>query len=181
MRVSQPLEKQGDEMMKRIMVFVLVLVLTLLVAIPVYAAPPTVETGAGEVNVLKFPSLCQGFEVWDHMVYSYRTTNYFNNDGTLTKSTTHYVGTDELYNPANPGVVLNDKFNVTVRYDAVKNQWSGSGIDFHVNVPGYGALLMLAGRWLNLDPDGNLIHLNGKDSFANPADIAKFCSCLAGN
>jgi len=154
---------------------VLLLLVAAVLAVPVSAAPPVIETGEGEWEGLKFPDLCPGFEVWDHMVYRYRATTYFAKDGEMSQFIIHYWGSDGLYNPENPGVALGGNFDVMMRYDPASNQWYDSGIDFQITVPGYGAVILVAGRFLG-DPG---VHINGKNSFLNPADIEQFCSFLA--
>jgi hypothetical protein len=50
-----------------------------------------------------------------------------------------------------------------------------TGVPYHITVPGYGTVLVRAGRWFG---DG---HLAGKDSLDDPQDVAQLCALLAGD
>jgi hypothetical protein len=156
------------------------LVLALLVALPVAAAPPVVETGTYDHIWNPFgefrDGICPGIEVLDHEVGAYRTTSFYDNEGNLLRVQTKYVGTDNLYNPANPGVVLSGHYAASTEYDARTGEVTGQGVPIHVTVPGYGTVMLRAGRWSPW-PD----HTAGKDSYASSTDLEQLCSCLAGN
>jgi hypothetical protein len=51
------------------------------------------------------------------------------------------------------------------------------GAPYKITAPGYGTVLVLAGKWVTY-PDG---HIAGKDSLVDPKDVGQFCSILAGN
>ena len=51
------------------------------------------------------------------------------------------------------------------------------GAPYKITAPGYGTVLVLAGKWVTY-PDG---HIAGKDSSVDPKDVGQFCSILAGN
>jgi len=164
--------------MKKLAVLFLVLLLVLLAAVPVYAAPPVVETGAMYMDYVAFdPSLCPGVEIRDHEVLTFRQTTYFDKKGNVASIKIHFVGTDTYYNPANPGVELSGHFSATTEVDLQTGEFiHASGIPVHITVPGYGTVLVRAGLWSRY-PNS---HFAGKDSFDDPKDIAAFCSLLAG-
>lgn len=164
--------------MKRLLVLAGLLVLALALASPVAAAPPVIETGTLVDDYPIWDSLCPGFVVWDREEISFRWTSYFDNEGNLIKGMTHYTGQDNFYNPANPGVVLCGSFSGIFHWADRKGPIVyASGLASSITIPGYGAVMLRAGRWDNY-PNG---HLAGKDSFDEPAAIAAFCAYLAGD
>jgi hypothetical protein len=142
-------------------------------AVPVSAAPPVVETIQG---VLDYPVDiidCPGIEVWDYESYTITITSYYDDQGNLLRAHQRFSGTDNLYNPANPGVVLTGRFGGAGHLDVRTGIWYYSGVPFHITVPGYGTVMVRAGRWYGPD------HLAGKDSLLSPEDMEQLCSCLA--
>lgn len=164
--------------MKRVLILPLVLVLALLIAVPVSAGPPVIETGEFDIDFVPFdPSPCPGIEIHDPEVATYRMTSFFDNQGNLVRVRTHYIGVDHLYNPLNPDVVLTGSFSGSQEFDLRTGEESVSGLPFHITVPGYGTVLVRAGRW-SVYPSG---HLAGKDSLFDPEDMEQLCSLLAGD
>jgi len=168
------------KIMRRAFALSLALVFALLVAVPVSAAPPVVVTERNDVDYpVDYPSLpCPSIQVRNHEVYSVVTTSYYDDKGVLLRAHMRFSGTDNLYNPANPGVVLSGHFAGAGNYDARAGVWYYTGVPYHITVPGYGTVLVRAGRWYG--PDYPYGHLAGKDSFLSPKDMAQFCACLAG-
>lgn len=87
----------------------------------------------------------------------------------------HATGTDNFYNPMNPSVVLSGHFVhnfwLNIRTGAVTE----NGVPYHINVPGYGTVLVEAGRWF---ADGRVV---GKHSFSDSNDMTQFCSLLTAH
>jgi hypothetical protein len=50
------------------------------------------------------------------------------------------------------------------------------GAPYKITAPGYGTVLVRAGRWVSY-PDG---HVAGKDSYVDPKDVEEFCSIPTG-
>jgi hypothetical protein len=166
--------------MKPGFVLPLALAFALLVAVPVSAAPPVIVTGTFEVDypVELDPWPCPGIEIWDHEVGTYRLTSYFDNEGNLLRIQAHYLGVDNFYNPANPDIVLSGHFSGTGEIDPnTEELMLIRGAPYHITVPGYGTVLVRAGRWLQY-PNGQVA---GKNSLLDPKDVAQFCSLLAGD
>jgi hypothetical protein len=159
----------------------LALVFVLLLVIPVSATAPVIETGTfgGEPYMLfdkTWP--CPGIEIWNDESGTYRQTAYLDNEGNVLRIQIHFLGFDNLYNPANPDVVLTGKFSATADVDLNTGQLVFvSGIPAHITYPGYGTVEVRAGRWLAY-PIG---HVAGKDSLIDPKDMAQFCPLLAGD
>lgn len=166
--------------MKPRLVLPLAIVLVLLLVVPASAEPPVIVTGEAVEDFPPYvPSPCPGFEVWDREVYTFRQTSFFDNDGNLLRIETHYIGTDNFYNPANPGVELSGHFSGTLEYDARTGEMTARGLAVNITVPGYGVVLMRSGLWASFpNPD---IHVAGKDSLEDPKDMEQFCSLLAGD
>jgi len=151
----------------------------LLVAVPVSADRPDVDTNEYNTDWAMDPSTCPGIEVRDHEVFSDRITYYYDSEGELTRIGVHAEGTDNFYNPLHPDVVLIGHFVVNVQLTAPT--WEGymTGAPYHITVPGYGTVLVRTGRWLASQyPYG---HIAGKDSLDSPQDMEQFCSYLAGD
>lgn len=156
----------------------LALLLALVAAAPVSAAPPVVEIIEGDIDYLVDIINCPDIEVWDHETYTIKITSYYDDQGVLLRAHQHFSGTDNLYNPANPGVVLTGHFAGSGNYNARTGIWYYSGLPFHITVPGYGTVMVRAGRWYG--PDYPYGHLAGKDSLLSPQDMEQLCSCLSG-
>jgi hypothetical protein len=136
----------------------LALVFLLLAAIPVYAAPPVVETGEIDATVPK--DWC-AFPIVDHAVGSYRSTSFFDKQGALLKTITQANGTDNLYNPVDDTVVLTGHFNSVDTYNAVTGEWTSSGSWYSIDIPGHGTRLIEAGRyWASKDHSVGVITLD---------------------
>jgi len=162
--------------MKRILALVLALGITLLVAIPVSAAPPVVYTGGDDVDDEVIDSVCPDIVVKNHEVFTYRMMVWTDDNGNTLKVESHFSGIDNFYNPANPDVVLSGSFTGVYHYDARTGKDFTTGVPWHITAPGYGTIRLRAGRWSGLEVE----KLSGKDSFLSPTDLAQFCSCLAG-
>jgi|WetSurMetagenome_2_1015567.scaffolds.fasta_scaffold456303_1 hypothetical protein len=131
--------------MKKLAVLLVILLITMAAAIPVYAAPPVVETGNIDKEV---PFLdCGDFAVVDHVLGTYRSTSFADNQGTLLKIVTISNGTDNLYNPDNSSVVLTGHFTSVDTDNKVTGEWTSSGTFFSINIPDYGKVLKGAGRY----------------------------------
>ena len=157
----------------------LALVSVLLVAVPVSADRPIVITNEHDDDYKMGPQPCPGIEVWDHEVWTERITLYYDSKDNLVRVIVHAEGTDNFYDPKNPDAVLSGHFVVNVHFDAPT--WEGymTGVPWHITVPGYGTVVVRAGRWLEKEyPYG---HIAGKDSFDSPQDMEQFCSLLAGD
>jgi hypothetical protein len=123
----------------------LALVFVLLAAVPIQAAPPVVETG--ELN-LEVPAYeCPGFDVYDHVVGTLRTTSFYDNDDTLLKVTLKAVGTDNLYNYDNPtGRVLTGHFTSVDTFNGKGDRISTNGTFLSITIPPGGKVVQISGR-----------------------------------
>ena len=162
--------------MKPPFALLLALAFVLLLAVPVSATPPVVETVSAEDDYVAFDNdPCPGLVIRDHEVYTYTKTSYFDDQGNLVRTQIHAVGTDNLYNPMNPDVVLSGHFVHNFLIDERTGEQTDFGIPYHITVPGYGTVFVEAGRWF---PDGRRV---GKQSSGDPKDMEQFCSLLAGD
>jgi hypothetical protein len=163
--------------MKRALAIVLAVAVALLIATPVFAAPPIVETGGETIDYPMTYQPCPDLTVWDHETYTYVSRYTVDEAGVLLHFELHSSGVDNFYNPANPGVVLSGHFAGNVHYDANTGEYYTTSAPFHITVPGYGTVLVRAGRWTGWEGE----HIAGKDSFNSPQDMQQFCACLRGH
>lgn len=164
-------------MKRRSYVLLLVLVFPLLFAAPVFAAPPVIEYGGFEEDSAVFDISPCDFEVRNYEVVSFRMTSFFDTQGDLLRIKMHISGTDYIYNPAYPDAGLSGSFSGNAEVDLATGElvWA-SGVPWHITAPGYGTVLVRAGRW-SVYPDGQLA---GKNSFVIESDIAQLCAALSG-
>jgi hypothetical protein len=164
--------------MKRSVALPLALVLMLALAAPALAVPPVVYTGTFDEDYMaSYLQPCPGIEVWTHEVLTFRQTVYFDNEGNVESVKVHFIGTDTFHTPANPGVELTGKFSATAEVDLETGEYiNARGLPVHINIPGYGGVLMWAGFWSRY-PDS---HDAGLDTLQNPEDREAFCSFLSG-
>jgi hypothetical protein len=106
-----------------------------------------------------------------------RFTSYSDNQGNLRRVMIHASGIDNLYNPEKPGFELTSRhFTGNLDVDLQTEAWvNGRGVPYHITVPGFGTVLLRAGRWTAYPDD----HIAGKDSEIDPKDMAQLCSLLA--
>jgi hypothetical protein len=155
-------------------------VLMLVLAIPVSAAPPVVYTGEGEDTYILVNEYgerpCPDFDVYNHVVYSWRSTEYYDNDGNLLRVISHGAGMDNLYNLNNPDVVLSGPYSAVEIYDARTGDWSFPGTYWSITVPGYGTVFKEAGLYKT--KTGRLV---GIHTSYDPDKMAVFCALLRGS
>lgn len=164
--------------MKRLVVLPLALVLALLLVVPASADAPVVETYTGTDDYMIEYQPCPGIEIWDDESYTLRFTTWFDAEGVPTRIKIHGWGVDSLYNPADPDVRLSKQFVGNLDVDLATGAWvNGRGVPFHITVPGFGTVMVRAGRWTVYPVN----HVAGKDSLNDPKDIAQLCSLLAVN
>jgi hypothetical protein len=161
--------------MKRLAVVLLVLLLTFVFAVPIYAAPPVITSG--DFDVFSDEEItCPGFTVRDHMVGKWRTTSFYDNQGQLREEFNHYVGTDNLYNKDNPSFVLSGHFSSHDNYNKLTGEYTWEGTSWSIKLPGYGMVIKQAG--LYKDSTGRLV---GIHTNFDPEAIARLCSLLASH
>jgi len=161
--------------MKSAFALPLALAFALLVGVPVSAAPPVVDTGAMDMDYVAFdPSPCPGIEIRDHEVLTYRMTSFSDKQGNPVRTHIYIEGTDNFYNPVRPDIVLSGHFTANIDINEVTGEQSEHGVPYHITVPGYGTVLVRAGRWIQAG------QIAGKNSLLDPTDVAQLCSVLAG-
>ena len=162
--------------MKRLVILSLVLLLTLAAAIPVFADKPVVETGTLDDIPWELEyQPCPDLVLMDHEVGIYSVTWHYDREGNLVFLQNDWSGVDHLYNADNPDVVLTGHFSAHYRYNALTGEESITGIMWNITVPGYGTVVVDAGRWVPVT--GKYV---GKRSWDDPEDMAQLCSLLGG-
>jgi hypothetical protein len=162
--------------MRHFAVLLAVLLLTLVAAVPVAAAPPVVDTGSFDEDFADDLPLCPGIVLRDHSVGTYRDTSYFDNQGKLLKYHHSWSGVDNLYNAANPNLVLSGHFSANYFYNAVTGEESAPGTFWSITVPGYGTVFKEAGLWKSRTD-----RLVGIHTSLDPEKMALLCSLLGGD
>jgi len=162
--------------MKPAVILPLALVLAFLIALPVSAAPPVIETGSFTDDFLmEDPAPCPGIEIWDRQEGVYQDTYFFDNQGNLLRIHNHWLGSDTLYNPANPGVEFSGQFSFNHWYDALTGQDTYSGNAWNLTAPGYGGILKDVGHF-----DTATGQFVGRHDFSDPEALARFCAIMVG-
>ncbi|HEU5088020.1 MAG TPA: hypothetical protein VFT99_11260 [Roseiflexaceae bacterium] len=169
--------------MKRFLALLLALVFALVLAVPVFAAPPVHESGtfdfdnpADDLAALCLPDI--NVRIRDHEFGTYQVTYYFDNQGNITRAQAHIEGYDNFYNEDDPSIVLSGHFILNTNYDL--DTWefvNARGVPYHITAPGRGTVLVRAGKWTKPYPDGQIA---GKNSTVDPKDVKEFCSLIAG-
>ena len=159
--------------MGRLGLTLLVVVLALLPVGAVSAGAPVQNTGVWQPEPFAL-GMCD-FPVIDSPVADYREQIFFDDDGNFTKWRWHGNGTDYLTAPGTSDVVLTGPFSIHEQWDEARQEFTVSGMDFAITIPGYGAVLFEAGRLL---PDGRIV---GIHTGGDPDTWAILCSVLAGN
>ncbi len=164
--------------MKRVFPVMLALVFALAFVVPAVAAPPVITYLTFDGTwVYPAGTLCP-FVVEDHLDLHNQQRTYFDNAGNVVRIERHYQGFDNFSSPDNPDVVLTGHISTTGGVDpATGTDLDTSGLTTHITVPGYGTVLVAAGRWSQFPTD----HIAGKDSFSDPEDLAQFCAALAAD
>jgi hypothetical protein len=160
--------------LRSLLALVFVLSLTLMSVSPVASAKPIITGGDADWHHLLDPQPCPGFEVWDHEILTWSAWDYYDAEGNWVRYQLHVSGTDNVYNPANPGVVLSANFVGKLVFTR-DGELLKIGIPYHFTVPGYGAVYVEAGRWF---ADGRIV---GHHDSIEPGGLDAFCSLLAGD
>ena len=159
--------------MKKLALFVVAINLVFWFASPVLASAPVVEKHDVVLNYPMSDQPCSNGEIWDYEVFTYTLTTFTDQQGNPQRISIHAVGTDNFYNPANPDLKLSGHFVHNFSVNLITGEVAEFGVPVHITVPGYGTVLVEAGRWF---ADGRIV---GKHSFTDTSDIAQFCSILA--
>jgi hypothetical protein len=163
--------------MKKLAIPLLVLLFTLAAAVPANAAKPDVEAGYfDDVYEVNDPPPCPGIVVMNRSVGTYRNTSYYNNQGQLIRYHSSWSGMDNLYNAANPDLVLSGHFSANYFIDYVTGEESAPGTYWSITVPGYGIVFKEAGLWKSRTD-----RLVGIHTSLDPEKIALLCALLAGD
>lgn len=161
---------------KFILMAALVGLIMALVAMPAAADAPVVDKGTNEGDDIT--DLCPGLEIHDHYIVTGESKAWYDAAGGLLKGIAEWKGEDNFYNAARPEVVLSGHYAGTYHIQELGNINMSVGIAYHITIPGYGDVLLVAGMDLFTGPD--VVH-KGHNSLSNPADLAVFCAYLAGD
>jgi hypothetical protein len=161
--------------MRNFAVLLAVLLLTLVAAVPVAAAPPVVDAGSFDDDYADDLPLCPGIVLRDHSVGTYRNTWFYDNEGKLLRYHSEWSGVDNLYNAANPDFVLSGHFSANYFENYVTGEISAPGTYWSITVPGYGTVFKEAGLWKSRTD-----RLVGIHTSLDPEKMALLCLLLGG-
>jgi hypothetical protein len=139
------------------------------------AAEPETETFHEEgTDVL---ANCGGFKVLDNWVLDGRQTTFFDSAGNPDYARVHFEFHDFFYN-SKTGEGFAETNTVNVVFDLQSSATEGSGLSYHVTVPGEGVVLLDAGR-LEHDEAGEIGFVAGPKQVHLGEDTDKLCEALA--
>jgi hypothetical protein len=140
-----------------------------------FAAEPETETFQEEgTDVL---ANCGGFQVLDKFVVDVRQTTFVDSAGNPDYARVHFTFHDFFYN-SKTGEGFAETNTVNVVFDLQSSATEGSGLSYHVTVPGEGVVLLDAGR-LETDEAGEIVFAAGPKQVHLGEDTDKLCEALA--
>jgi hypothetical protein len=161
--------------MKAKVVVPLALMFLLLAAVPVYAAPPVIETGEINFDLPVYEcSGSPGFLILDHAIGTFRSTSYYDKNGALLRTVVKSIGTDNLHKEGS-NVALTGHFTSIDTYNGDGARISTTGTFLSITIPPYGKVVQIAGR-----VDYVKGTFAGVDT-SSPETWAVICGALAGN
>jgi hypothetical protein len=120
---------------------------------------------------------CGGFKVLDDWVLDARQTTFFDSAGNPDYDRWHFEFHDFFYN-SKTGEGFAEINTVNVVFDLQSSATEGSGLNYHVTVPGEGVVLLDVGR-LEHDEAGEVAFVAGPHQVHLGEDTDKLCAALA--
>ena len=166
--------------MKRIMLstFAAIMALMLGLAGSASAAKPSVLTFEEEGTELIAD--CGTFEVLTDYVLEGRVTTYFDREGNEDYERWHLQFHDFFYNSETGKGFAETNTTVVLVDPASGIEVSGTGLSYHVTVPGEGVVLLDVGR-LERNEEGEIVFVAGPHQVHLGEDMDKLCEALAGS
>jgi hypothetical protein len=140
------------------------------------AAKPEFETF--QVEETEFIANCGTFEVRTDYVLEGRVTTYFDSEGNEDYERWHLQFHDFFYNSETGEGFVETNTTVVLVDPASGTEVSGTGLSYHVTVPGEGVVLLDAGR-LERDEAGEIVFVAGPHQVHLGEDTDKLCKALA--
>jgi hypothetical protein len=141
------------------------------------AAQPKVETLVPEEGT-EVIAKSGGFKVLTDYVLEGHATTYFDSEGNEDYTRLHLTFHDFFYNSAtHEGFAETNTTNVVID-SASGAEVSGTGLSYHVTVPGEGVVLLDAGR-LEFNEAGEIVFVAGPHQVHLEEDKEKLCEALA--
>ena len=120
---------------------------------------------------------CGDFQVLTDYVADFRYLTFFDSAGNPDYARVHFTFHDFFYN-SNTGEGFAETNTVNVVFDLQSSATEGSGLSYHVTVPGEGVVLLDAGR-LETDEAGEIVFAAGPKQVHLGEDTDKLCEALA--
>lgn len=163
-------------MKKALLVAIVVLSVLGAMAIPAWASRPEVIPwyDAG-TDVL---ADCGDFYLMDDYVMEGRLVSFFDKEGDPVKGQFHLSVTDRFYNSETKKAFFGESNGVFAFGDLEKGQMRWLGLQYHLNIPGVGVVLIDAGTVI-FDSDWNIVFEAGKHQVLVDGDFGEICAALA--
>lgn len=162
-------------MKKALLVAIVVLSVLGAMAIPAWASRPEVFplywTGTEVLGD------CGDFELMDDYVLEGQSLLFFDNEGDPVRIRLHLKSTDRFYNSETEKEFFGESNGVVMFLDLENDQWRFAGLQYHLNIPGVGVVLIDAGTVI-FDPDGNIVFEAGKHQVED-GEFEEICAALA--
>jgi len=141
-----------------------------------FAAKPEVETFHEEGT--ESIANCGTFEVLTDYVLEGRVTTYLDSEGNEDYERVHLQFHDFFYNSETGEGFVEANTTVVLVDSASGTEVSGTGLSYHVTVPGEGVVLLDVGR-LERNEAGEIIFVAGPHQVHLGEDMDKLCEALA--
>lgn len=163
-------------MKKALLVAIVVLSVLGAMAIPAWASRPEVFpiywTGTEPL------ADCDGFDLMDDYVIEGKLVVFSDKEGDPVRAQFHLTVTDRFYNSETGKGFFGGSNGVVAFEDLEDGQMRWGGLQYHLNIPGVGVVLIDAGTVI-FDSDGNILFEAGKHQVLVDGDFEEICAALA--
>jgi len=170
--------------MKKLTTPLLVLVLTLVAAVPVYADKPVKESNDWSEDF--FVTDCGNYVINDRVLHHERWIDFFDKDGNWIRETGYSEGLDHVYNTSDNTHFAEGPYHeewiITPGPDPDHLEFDFHGVDWNIQLPGHGTVYHESGQenqlceWSGSPPPGDCITF--KRVGLSKADFATLCKVL---
>jgi hypothetical protein len=170
--------------MKKLTILLLVLLLTLVVAVPAYADKPVKHSNDWEEDF--FVTDCGDYVINDRVLHHERWIDFFDKDGNWIRETGYSEGVDHVYNVSDETRfaegLYHEEWIITPGPDPNHLEFNFHGLDWNIQLPGHGTVYHESGLddelcdWSGEPPPGDCIPL--KRAGLSQRDFEALCKAL---